>query len=107
MLDGESGKGPLPKPLFVRAQEKDIRDALKTNWFSSSATTENVSGTKIADEVTRYSTLAELDEDQVEKAFWLGHALGEIRWSQIEKWRQTFTSEPSCENRNGLNSKQN
>lgn len=96
LLDGEGSSDFLHKPLFVRAQEQDIRDALKNEWFSSSAATVRISGTQIADEVTRYSTLAELDEDQVEKAFWLGHALGEIRWRQIEQWREAFTTEPSC-----------
>ena len=74
---------------------QDIRDALKNEWFSPSAAAARISGAQIADEVTRYSTLAELDEDQVEKAFWLGHALGEIRWRQIEQWREAFTTEPS------------
>ncbi|MCP3446149.1 patatin-like phospholipase family protein [Bradyrhizobium sp. CCGUVB14] len=95
LLDGEQPKG-LPKPLFVRAQEADIKEALKKDSFSSPATG-TVPGSTIANEVTRYSTLAELDESQVEKAFWLGHAIGEMRWRQIDHWRQTFTTEASCQ----------
>ena len=84
VLDGKGSSDFLHKPLFVRAQEQDIRDALKNEWFSPSAAAARISGAQIADEVTRYSTLAELDEDQVEEGFWLGHALGEIRWRQID-----------------------
>jgi len=97
LLEGGGSKSLLPKPLFVRAQEQDLREPLQAEWFPSATAVEKVVGTKIADEVTRYSTLLELDPDQVEKAFWLGHAIGEIRWHQIDQWRQSFTTRPACQ----------
>ncbi|MFB9267227.1 patatin-like phospholipase family protein [Bradyrhizobium erythrophlei] len=97
LLSGEGPHGPLPKPLFVRAQEPDLSEALQTEWFPSTTVAEKIVGTKIAEEVTHYSTLLELSHDQVEKAFWLGHAIGAIRWHQIDQWRKSFTRSPACQ----------
>jgi predicted acylesterase/phospholipase RssA len=96
LMDSALG-GARPTYLFVRALDTDMIESLKEKWYPTPGATDKIDGSKVADEVARYSTLQELDRDQVDKAFWLGRVMGEIRWKDIDKWRRTFTSKPSCE----------
>jgi predicted acylesterase/phospholipase RssA len=92
----QESEGLAANSLLVRAQDKDIQQKLQSEWFPSPEAAGKIRGDEIASEVSQYPTLNELNQEQVEKAFWLGHAMGDLRWQEIDQWRRSLTTEPSC-----------
>jgi hypothetical protein len=85
------GKASPLVPGFLRAQ--DTLKPLSERCFLKRGLACLASGHTVADEVGRYSTLSELEQDQVEKAFWVGYQLGDLHWPELNRWRLANSGE--------------
>jgi predicted acylesterase/phospholipase RssA len=76
-------------PLIIRAHGKEARDQLSGYTFTptSGKAAQPIKGSDVADEVAKYRTLKELDQLEVEKAFWVGYTLGQHHWQDIDAFR--------------------
>lgn len=82
---------------LVRAQDDEMLKRLEDTWYAPPGSADKIRGDDIARKVGRYPTLKELEPQEVERAFWLGHTVGQVYWdNQLDRWRQKRSASISC-----------